>query len=369
MKAPGTEGVKKKFPHLPELDGIRGLAALAVFFDHFFQFWNPEETTHFPHWIGWIAKVSSFGYLGVDVFFGLSGFLITSLLLVDRESPAFFHNFYWKRVLRILPVYLVHLAVAAVMLKDTLGYILLSSVFLVNFAGLFHVNVVGAAWTLSIEEQFYLLWPQAVRRLRLQTVYSVAFGLVAMSVLGRAAVELWHGAVNLNYTFYRCDGLALGALLALQWYSHEGQTRWVRAALRVLNSNGTLLAVAAGYAAMLVWLPRSAMTNVAMLTAVNYGVYRLIRLVLALRQKGAKALAWLGSPVGVYLGAISYALYMYQSFVFILFAEHGPHPAPTDGLAIVREFAITLAVCLVVCTVSRFALELPVLRLRRFVLR
>jgi peptidoglycan/LPS O-acetylase OafA/YrhL len=226
---------KRKLPHLPELDGLRGLAALGVLFHHFMQPLGDDAAVHHSAVSGAIIAASGYGAMGVDVFFVLSGFLISSLLLVDREKTSYFHNFYWKRVLRIVPVYLVHLSLVAVLAPGSLGYILLSSVFLVNFASVFHMNGGGPTWTLSIEEQFYVLWPQAVRRLRLEFVYWLAFALIASSNLARILVPLWHGGINVQYTFYRCDGLALGAVLACQWFSPWRGSGFIRWTLDALN--------------------------------------------------------------------------------------------------------------------------------------
>jgi peptidoglycan/LPS O-acetylase OafA/YrhL len=123
-------------------------------------------------------------------------------------------NFYWKRALRILPVYFVYLILTQSIIGNTWGYIGLSLIFLVNFSQRFHVNEKGVAWTLSIEEQFYLIWPHFVRRLRLTSLYYLAFALVLTSVLLRIVMPLATGKMAIMYTPYRCDGLGLGAILA-----------------------------------------------------------------------------------------------------------------------------------------------------------
>ena len=141
--------VKTKLPHFRELDGLRGLAALGVFVHHFFRVAGEHPLQSWPRFLTWAMAISSYGAHGVDVFFVLSGFLITCLLLIDRGRTDYFHNFYWKRALRILPVYLVHLTLTEVILGHAWGYIFLGLLFLVNFGGRLHVDP-GPAWTLSI---------------------------------------------------------------------------------------------------------------------------------------------------------------------------------------------------------------------------
>jgi peptidoglycan/LPS O-acetylase OafA/YrhL len=197
---------------VPALDGIRGLAALAVFIPHFLNIWSTQDAqSGFEPVLRTVYNNRGFGGFGVDVFFVLSGFLISSLLIADRKSTSFFHDFYWKRALRILPVYLVHLLVTLVLYPKSGGYVVLCLLFVVNFSGPLHINAPGQAWTLSIEEQFYLLWPLAIRRLQSASLYYLAFGLVLCANLLRILVPLVHGGANERLTFYRTDGLALGA--------------------------------------------------------------------------------------------------------------------------------------------------------------
>src|SRR5580698_4778406 len=120
-KAPARS---RHLAHIRELDGVRGIAAIMVFFHHVcFVSINPA---------GWGAPVrflriiSIPGNSGVDLFFALSGFLITSLLIEARSKPAYYHDFYWKRVLRILPLYILCLVGVLLFIPGTRGYVLLS---------------------------------------------------------------------------------------------------------------------------------------------------------------------------------------------------------------------------------------------------
>ena len=355
---------------IPALDGLRGLAALVVFIPHFLNRWNAQDAhAGFGPVLRTVYDLRGYGGLGVDVFFVLSGFLISSLLIADRRSETFFNDFYWKRALRILPVYFVHLMATLVFYRDGAGYVLLCMVFLVNFADPLHVKAPGQGWTLSIEEQFYLLWPQAVRRLKERSLYALAFGLVASANVLRLVVPLVHGGANERFTFYRTDGLALGALVAFERFLPVEDDRVARGILRFLQSNWTLagaiaLAVAAG-----AYGNAAVMQRQLVLTAANLAFYRMIRWVVFARGSVSrgKAIAWLGSPALVWLGGISYALYMYQGFVIYGFERvFGLVSASHEGAVLLRG-ALVLMACFVVCTASKYAIELPAQRLRRFV--
>jgi peptidoglycan/LPS O-acetylase OafA/YrhL len=339
---------KTKLPYFRELDGLRGVAAMAVFVHHFFQS-NPSTN--------WIVRLTRYGSSGVDVFFVLSGYLITSLLLVDRDKPNYYHNFYWKRALRILPVYFVFLiATRRILGNASWEYIGLCLVFMANFAQRF-TGIQTAAWTLSIEEQFYLIWPSFVRRLRLTSLYYLAFTLVLTSVLLRIVVPLATGKMAVIYTPYRFDGLGLGAILAMQWFEAE-TPRPIQVLLKVLNSNLLLMIALIGAAAFLSILNENLFVVGARIGIVNYLTYRIIRRIIGRQKQG-----WLGRSVPVFFGRISYSFYLYHSLVFYWVAAHF---GPLGGSPAL--FVISLAAAIAMSTVSLYAMELPVQRLRRFVL-
>lgn len=203
---------------IKELDGLRGIAVLAVLLHHFLP-WAP-------------ITGSGYGWLGVDLFFVLSGFLITSILLDLRSKPHYFRTFYGRRALRIFPPYVIgltiYLAVSfAVGLHGTLGLWLqyvfyYTSLFLGQPKALFAVppvipRVVGAGlavlWTLSVEEIFYTVWAPIVRYLQ-KPGLMLAIGLM----ICLPPCLRWHFHTQKFpeiFTFYcRMDGLAYGAVVA-----------------------------------------------------------------------------------------------------------------------------------------------------------
>ncbi len=331
---------------------------MAVFVHHFLQAPADQPSGN------WLARavlhLSKYGASGVDVFFVLSGYLITSLLLIDRDKPNFFHNFYWKRALRILPVYFVYLILTATIIGDAWGYIGLCLIFLANFAQRFHVGLKGVAWTLSIEEQFYLIWPNVVKRLRLASLYYLAFALVLTSVLLRIIVPLATGKMAIIYTPYRCDGLGLGAILALQWFKPE-KPRLVQISLNVLHSN-VLLVLAFVGAVVVLCLDGQILAGVR-IGIVNYLAYRLMRRII----RPNRSTTWLGRAVPVYLGRISYSFYLYHAIVIYLVVKH--FGQIDVSLRAAGLFALALSATVAMSTVSLYAMELPIQRLRRFVLK
>ncbi len=223
------------------LDGLRA-AVLLVAAYHFNRLGAPrsvaERALHF------VVQVGSF--VGMDMFFVLSGFLITGLLLDSREDRRYFGAFYGRRFLRIFPVYYGFLALWLVVLPRLLPdlhrlfdravsmqvyywtYTLNLRVFVLKDAGF--GNSMNHFWSLMVEEQFYLLWPLVVRYSPLPRLRQIAVALMILSPLLR--VTIWHlvpatPLAAYKFTFSHCEGLALGALLAIQARAPGGLRRWI----------------------------------------------------------------------------------------------------------------------------------------------
>lgn len=135
-----------RFGHIRALDGIRGIAYLLVLGHHCFSVGLPPGSWPLGDQV--LIRIFSFGYLGVDVFFVLSGFLITTLLLMDRRESHYYRNFYVKRAFRILPVFLAVLIIIRAASLCSTRYALLSLFFVANFAYLFHVIADGPFWSI-----------------------------------------------------------------------------------------------------------------------------------------------------------------------------------------------------------------------------
>ncbi len=208
---------------LEALDGIRGVAVLVVMLSHFERFLPPGVLSP-------LKSVFGYGWIGVDLFFVLSGFLITGILLATRTAENYLRSFYARRTLRIFPIYYATLVlvfiVAALFPRiaqvPPVGDRWLYFVYLTNWIAVFRnawpPNVVGHFWSLAIEEQFYLVWPLCVLLLSRKTLFRTA---VAASAIALAIRIVWLAATGgpnegiLLATFTRMDSLLLGAIGAM----------------------------------------------------------------------------------------------------------------------------------------------------------
>ncbi len=166
-----------------------------------------------------MSSVVHLGWTGVDLFFVLSGYLITSILLKTKTEATYFRAFYTNRFLRIFPLYYVFLLGATFVISAPLWQWAAYWLYLGNF-----LNATGHAipslnhfWSLAIEEQFYLVWPLVVRRVSVRRLTWVCAGaVVAISLVRYGAVHFPLPSREFVYTLtpLRCDGLLLGALVA-----------------------------------------------------------------------------------------------------------------------------------------------------------
>jgi peptidoglycan/LPS O-acetylase OafA/YrhL len=208
-------------PYFPALDGVRAIAALMVMVCHFCQ----DEAMRGP----WII-----GQTGVDLFFVLSGFLITTiLLLAPARDWHEVRTFYIRRVLRIFPLYYGVLIVLALCGSVASFWFW---TYLQNIPLLFSMPVIGPAhfWSLAVEEQFYLVWPFLVFFLPRQWLTKALWAIVAMAVLFRILLLPLGIHWSIFVSFSRFDGLAAGGLLAT--YYRRGLLHTHRRGLLVMGA-------------------------------------------------------------------------------------------------------------------------------------
>ena len=368
----GQESGKPRLAHIPELDGVRGIAAVMVLCHHllFTSVPNPENWNAF---VLYASRISHAGGNGIDLFFVLSGFLITSLLLLDRGSPHYYRNFYWKRALRILPLYLVALTCLVVFSPGSWKYAVLSLFFVANFAQLFHIASAGPFWTLAIEEQFYLVWPRFTSRLSIAKLRNLAIALVLASPLLRLA-DAAFGHHNYLFTFFHCDGLALGAVLACDQLRRtsvvfEQTSKPIFAQLSLVFPVALIFtALPFAFAS---WFALESKPMLALealqLSGISLLSYSLVTAMV--HHTGSSLLAIFRGRVLSFLGLVSYCLYIANGYVVIGY-DRIRGPMETGNM---KQYAIrAVAVCattLAICILSRYAIELPALSLRKRVLR
>jgi peptidoglycan/LPS O-acetylase OafA/YrhL len=232
-------------PRIAGLDGVRGIAVLMVICFHFWQGFATGRYAIVGHLAVW-------GQTGVDLFFVLSGFLITRILLDSKGQPDFFRNFYVRRILRIFPLYYATLCVVY-FVSPLLGMSHWTSwrqglwfwVYLQNIPMTFAPSLASGPahfWSLSVEEHYYFLWPLLVARLDRRWLLRVCGLAVAISLLTRVVL---FGYGTFYFTLARLDGLAIGSALAVVAQSEAtGLRRLIGPAKGILTGLGAVLVVA-----------------------------------------------------------------------------------------------------------------------------
>lgn len=216
--------------HIRTLDGLRGVAILMVLMIHFYPKWLIADA--YPTLTMIVGRIVEPGGYGVELFFVLSGFLITGILLDTKGERGFLVKFYMRRTLRIFPLYYAALAVTllivpgCVTLDEGAKAIVAGQLRLWTYtmnwpsgwvwddSGLFKL---GHFWSLCVEEHFYLFWPAIIALLPRPHVFKAAAGMVGAGLACRGlAMALGDGGPELLHwlTLQRIDGLAVGALVA-----------------------------------------------------------------------------------------------------------------------------------------------------------
>lgn len=359
--------------HRPALDGIRGLAIIAVMLYH----------AHRP------VSAFSGGYLGVDVFFVLSGFLITILLLEEhvRFGRIDLPRFVARRALRLLPALVLVLTFCAILaIAADLNLYAPDADFYTRSTGervLPRWAAIGATlgsaqnwvqstainpgalshtWSLAIEDQFYLIWPLALLlMLRRGTTHRTLFCVAVLGIVASAGLRLvlWMSGTSLTRLYFgtdtRADGLivgcALGIIAAAGWLPESRHARRALGAAAVGASVVVaMLIMTAATPGAATFLYAGGFTGVALATALVIAA-----LLVAPNGPAARALGW--RPL-VGLGRISYGLYLWHN---VLLWQTGPIGVIL-GSTIADAFALGLAV--LIARRSYFDVELRFLRLK-----
>jgi peptidoglycan/LPS O-acetylase OafA/YrhL len=356
---------------MPELDTIRGLAILGVVIYHGLRF--ARDISIYPPSERQFLSIVTVGQFGVQLFFVLSGFLITGLLLDSRSRPDYYRGFYIRRALRILPLYLSILLILALTRIASPGFLVISLLFCANMAQLFNINMsYGVLWSLGVEENFYLIWPTVVHRISPRKLMMVAGAIVLVTPFPRllchyhkdsAASPLFDCAY---YTWNASDGLACGALLAML-------VRKFRSARRPLFVTSCLFLLGGGVIAVC-GLPFGIMTRMRPVgmalqsTPMNLAFTGLLGCFLLAGSGPWKGLV--NSRVLRFLGYISYGLYLIHLLVFSgydqIVARIAPGMNENLGLsgALWVRFFVASSAAVAISTLSRKYFEDPFLRLK-----
>ena len=217
-------------PHIVGLNGFRGFAVLIVIIFHA-QGLRAAGTDP--------VKLLDAGWAGVDLFFVLSGFLITGILWRTKQHPRYWRNFAARRALRILPAYyLVLLMIALIPAFATIGSpseppqwvypLFMSNFWVATSQGSLAYAI---TWSLAVEEQFYLVWPFVVRFVTLRRLAIISWVLVVSGPIIRLLLHDATTQISYMWTQCRLDSMAWGALAFIAW--HTNHKVWIRRASRV----------------------------------------------------------------------------------------------------------------------------------------
>jgi len=393
MDRRGHEPLREPPPagHVPALDGLRGLAILLVLAHHF-NILNPAGPAERS-----LILLFDLGKHGVDLFFVLSGFLITGILLDTRGRPGWLGSFFARRALRIVPLYYA-LLVALLLVQplwlardpatlsasmrwsaeaaDGPWYWLFASNILFAIREGFGLQGLDVTWSLAIEEQFYLAWAFLVLFLDRRAMIVACAALIAAGPLVRLVIGLTGGSWLDAYllTPGRLDALAMGSLLAALYRSPDGAMR-----RRLPHLAGWVAAVAVS-GLLFIQLGRG--LNGFTLPGVVIGltlVGALSAALLAATVELPPTSRWHGiiaHPVLRFFGRYSYGMYLLhmpvRNVVRGWLFPHTPHLTTAGALLFGQQALFALVATVVLCLVAVLvyhAWERPFLSLKRFVPR
>lgn len=358
---------------------MRGLAIVMVLVYHIIRL-NPANVT--GPIFETILQVSEMGWAGVDVFFVLSGFLITTILLRTKKQPGYFQKFYARRILRIFPLYYATITLILIFIPlispdqvdSTRSVWAWYYFYLQNWGNALNliptIFAIGATWSLAIEEQFYMVWPAIVRYLDSKKLGFLSLFIIALA-LGIRLVISWRfrKLLDFNKFFYfatitRLDSLILGALIAILF-----ESEWWRKVLKLVAA--PVFLVCLGTVGYFFWLkPHSPLVDHYPMYTYGYTFIALgsaALIVMLTTYSGKNPIRWVfRSPVLAFFGKYSYAIYLFH-MIPLLILQRLFEESALDGVGYWMIFNITsLFIPIGMALVSWNLLEKRMLDLKRY---
>jgi peptidoglycan/LPS O-acetylase OafA/YrhL len=370
----------KRLPsHIPALDGLRGVAVIIVMFFHFAMTPAPDSALNV-----YLVRLSRFGWAGVDLFFVLSGFLITGILIDAKGSDRYFRNFYARRTVRIFPLYYGVLALFFIFVprlhlfdpeevtdavKHQAWFWLYGSNFLVAFNDGWVCEQISHFWSLAVEEHFYLFWPTVVFFASRRALTWICVGFIA----GGFLIRLYFVKSGFN-SYYahlltpsRMDSLAIGGLIAVLARSGAGITALVKPAkiIAVICAVGIL----GIYAVIHDLNPKYAIVRTVGFTLL--GLFFGGMLILSVTSKPTSPGGWALQSKGLrFMGKYSYGLYVFHPMLVPLVRQWVSPTAMAGKIgafpALVVHIAACFAISIAVALLSWHLYEKHFLKLKRF---
>jgi peptidoglycan/LPS O-acetylase OafA/YrhL len=349
--------------YMPAIDGLRAFAVLAVLLVHF-----PYPGHYALFQKLHLTRSVEAGWMGVDLFFVISGFLITGILLDLKGSPHYFRNFYVRRALRIWPLYYAVLFLVLVIypIVNPNGSMVHRTApwfyyvfYIQNFIS-YGSRLLGVTWSLAVEEQFYTTWPFIVSALNKKNFQRLVVTLLLAAPVIRLIARPYVGSAFTLLTFWRMDGILAGSLLAL-WFRSGNisipRLRKVAIALLLVGSAGSIrLLIASGQKSVFLFSCLAmAFSGLLCFAAVESILPRPCRSLLNN--------SWLR-----YIGRISYGMYLlhpivYQGFYFLIYKLGVPVRDTfwQDAISLVVEVGLVIAAA----SVSWYFFEKPISGLKK----
>jgi len=339
---------------MPELDFWRGLAIASVLLYHAIYWSCSSQPNRFAEWL---TQSTVYGWLGVNLFFVLSGFLITGILLDSKGRPGYFRSFYGRRARRIIPAYLLCLVLLSLFQMVSIGGLLRAVTFTANYDLLPAARSYAPFWSLSVEEQFYLAWPAIVLLAGRRTLTGICLAVCLSEPLLRFIASVHGGGLYdgliIHGTPFVADSLGLGALGALHFRS-----RWAGRGSSTLLSSGLALVACVVF---LVGYPHGLLHRAhpigAALQVVPFNLFFAAVIFASVGRKPQVLSGNITRPVRA-LGDISYGLYLYHLIVFSIYDRLLPAETYFGrfGALLVRALVCATA-SIVMAWISRWKFE------------
>jgi peptidoglycan/LPS O-acetylase OafA/YrhL len=355
---------------LPALDGIRGAAVLMILV---FHFWQSLYYFAGGEWLRLHLRFLAGGQTGVDLFFVLSGFLITGILLNAKGTSHFLRNFYVRRALRILPLYYlvvccffaavwIHSGFHEAFSREWWYFPYLQNVGMTFWPG--RVGEPGHFWSLGVEEHFYLFWPCLVLLCDERRLPKILLVVIAAGVGFRLLLIPIVGPDNIFwFSLCRLDALALGALLAVVVRRQELAETAHRACRWTLLILGPIL---------LVLYPLTSGKGLFVMQAVKYLLVAAVYTALLGTTIGSGRWRWLerffSTKFLCWCGKYSYAMYVFHPIIYHqamgLLRPNVPLATTHPNLYLACEFSLLLCVVFLVSWASWHLFEKHFLKLK-----
>jgi peptidoglycan/LPS O-acetylase OafA/YrhL len=376
----GSEGGQKRDSYVPALDGLRGLAIIMVLFVHFIGDAQPYSAFERI-----LVKASNYGVWGVDLFFVLSGYLITGILYDSKGSARYFRNFYMRRVLRIFPLYygvLFLLFFVLPLFPSLVPPGLAESSRHQPWVWSYGVNLfiaqrgdwalpyISHFWSLAVEEHFYLLWPVVVLAASRENLLRICVGCALFSLALRIVLLTLAGMNEISIqvlTPCRFDALCTGGFLAVASRSGARETL-VRAARPAALILAAVILAVSTVTATTRWLPGPSHALRSFLIALFFGA---LLLACVHAEPGTFIGRFFNHPAMRFFGKYSYGIYVYHGVIsyFLVDKRVEDTLAKLVGshlLAVLLQAAAGLAVSVLVSVLSYEWFEKRFLRLKRW---